>query len=137
MDSFSVVLGPQSSLFTNESIEKFLSTDYKITTSTDRMGLRLVGHKLYHKGKADINSEGVIPGCIQVPGNGNPIILMSDHPSVGGYAKIATVISSDLSRLGQLLPGSIINFNKVTLEEAISKKRQYDRYVDEVINSIE
>jgi len=136
VDSFSVVLGPQSSLFTNESIEKFLSTDYKITTSTDRMGLRLSGCKLYHKGKVDIDSEGVIPGCIQVPGNGNPIILMSDHPSVGGYAKIATVISSDLSRLGQLLPGSIINFNKVTLEEAISRKKQFDHYVDEVISSI-
>lgn len=115
-----VMLGPQDGHFTPEAVQDFLGTDYTVTPQTDRMGMRLEGQALTHRTPAcaDIVSDGVTPGAIQVPGNGQPIILLADAQTVGGYPKIATVISADLPRLGQAKPGDTIRFAAVSVREA-------------------
>jgi len=113
-----VILGPQDELFKRESIERFLSGVYEVTPQSDRMGYRLKGPVIEHQDSADIISDGIPPGAIQVPGHGQPIIMLADRQTTGGYAKIATVISADLSKIAQLKPGDKIKFTKTTLEEA-------------------
>ena len=96
-DSFRVVLGPQDFCFDASEIDRLVSADWQLTTRMDRMGLRLSGPALKHKTAADILSDGIVKGAVQVPGDGQPIILMADHQTTGGYTKIATVISADLA----------------------------------------
>ena len=114
-----VVLGPESDRFSKTEIEKFFSSTYRLTAQSDRMGYRLNGPTLKAKdGKHDILSNGMIIGTIQVPPDGNPIVMMSDHPTVGGYVKISTVISADIPSLAQLKPGDKLSFEHMTLGEA-------------------
>ena len=115
-----VMFGPQQGHFRPESLEDFLHVEYRVTPQIDRMGMRLEGPALAHRTpeSADIVSDGVAPGSIQVPGNGQPIILLADCQTVGGYPKIATVISADLPRLAQLKPGQTIRFCAVDATEA-------------------
>ena len=123
-----VVLGPQEDCFTEDAIVTFLSSPYTVTRAADRMGLRLDGPPLtFHAGPAaaDILSEGLATGAIQVPAHGQPIILLADHQTTGGYAKIATVSSADLWRLGQTRPGDSIRFRAVPVTEAQAAARQY------------
>ena len=123
-----VVLGPQDDRFTEDAIVTFLSSPYTVTRATDRMGLRLDGPPLtFHAGPAgaDILSEGLVTGAIQVPAHGQPIVLLADHQTTGGYAKIATVCSADLWRLGQARPGDAIRFRAVPVAEAQAAARQY------------
>ena len=82
------------------------------------MGMRLEGHKLENIVSSNIASEGIVKGAIQITGDGNPIILMADHPTIGGYPKIATVISADFAKVAQLSPGKEITFKKVNIYEA-------------------
>jgi antagonist of KipI len=110
-----VILGPQADHFPEDSIATFLNNEYVITPESDRMGYRIEGPEIKHKGKADIVSDGVPLGAVQVPGNCRPIILMVDRQVTGGYAKIATVITPDISRLGQMKPGDKIRFHEVSL----------------------
>jgi allophanate hydrolase subunit 2 len=84
------------------------------------MGLRLEGPALEHLGSADITSDGVVPGAIQVPGSGQPIVLFVDAQTVGGYAKIATVVRADLPRLAHLRPGAELRFVAVSREQAFA-----------------
>jgi antagonist of KipI len=100
-----VVLGPQSDNFTSEAVERLMSESYRLETTSDRTGCRLSGARLAHAGSAEIVSDGMLPGSIQVPADGQPIVMLADSPTTGGYAKIATVVASDLARLAQLLPG--------------------------------
>ncbi len=127
-----VILGPQDDLFESESIEVFLSSEYKVTSQSDRMGYRLEGSKLIHKEKADIISDGIPLGAIQVPGHGQPIILLSDRQTTGGYAKIATVISTDLNKVNQLKPGNKIKFKEVSLDEAYKAACDQEKTIKEV-----
>jgi allophanate hydrolase subunit 2 len=114
-----VVLGPQDDYFTPESIQTFLSTDYAVSTSSDRMGLRLSGPTLLHSGASGIISNGVALGAVQVPPNGQPIVLTADRQTVGGYPVIASVIRADIPLLAQCLPGeSQVRFQAVSVEEA-------------------
>jgi biotin-dependent carboxylase-like uncharacterized protein len=113
-----VVLGPQDDYFPAESIRAFLSEAYQVTAEADRMGCRLEGAKICHKQGADIISDGISPGSIQVPGHGMPIIMLADRQTTGGYAKIATAISADMSKLAQVKPGDFIRFAKTSVEEA-------------------
>lgn len=115
-----VVLGPQDDHFPPATIDTFLGHDWQATAAQDRMGLRLQGPVLAHThpGAADIVSDGVTPGAIQVPANGQPIVLLADGQTVGGYPKIATVISADLPRLAHLRPGSTVRFAAVSLAQA-------------------
>lgn len=124
-----VMLGPQADHFTGGAIETFLNTPFSATAEQDRMGLRLAGPALDHvsPSAADIVSDGVTPGAIQVPANGLPIILLADCQTVGGYPKIATVISADLPRLAHCPPGSTLHFQSVdlaTARQALAELRQ-------------
>ncbi|MFB1097477.1 biotin-dependent carboxyltransferase family protein [Terribacillus sp. JSM ZJ617] len=113
-----VILGPHQDAFTDEAIKTFLSSSYEITPQSDRMGYRLKGPELSHKITADIISEAIPLGGIQVPANGQPIILMADRQTTGGYTRIATVISADIPLLAQAAPGAHVRFKEVGMDEA-------------------
>lgn len=113
-----VVLGPQDDHFEPASLEAFLSEGFTVTHRMDRMGYHLLGPGLSHARGADVVSDGVLAGSIQVPGSGQPIALLADCQPTGGYPKIATVLSADLGRLAQSRPGSTIRFRTVTVDEA-------------------
>jgi KipI family sensor histidine kinase inhibitor len=100
-----VVLGPQEDAFAPEVIERFLGSAYDVGAAADRVGCRLAGPRLDHAGSAEIVSDGMVPGSIQVPPDGQPIVMLADGPTTGGYPKIATVVSRDLALLAQALPG--------------------------------
>lgn len=114
-----VIPGPQDEHFTPQAWENFLTRPYRASRDMDRMGIRLEGATLTHNDQgADIISDGVTPGTIQVPANGQPIVLLADCQTTGGYAKIATVIQADLPRLAQLRPGDELHFVTVSHAEA-------------------
>lgn len=100
------------------------------------MGLRLDGPVVEHTRGADIASEGLVTGSIQIPGNGKPIILMADRQTTGGYTKIATVISADLPRVGRLKPGDTLAFAAVTVAEAETLRRSQEKAVRKLIEAI-
>jgi UPF0271 protein len=131
-----VVLGPQSDAFTAEGLATFLDTPYEVSREADRMGMRLQGPALTFFRGADIVSDGIATGAIQVPGSGQPIILLADHQTIGGYAKIATVISADLPAAGRLLPGASIRFRVVSVHEAEEARRALERDVVRLIESM-
>lgn len=117
-DFLRVILGPQQDRFSPAGIRTFLSSTYRVTPQSDRMGYRLEGPKIEHRRGADIISEPIAPGAIQVPGDGLPIILLWDAQVSGGYTKIASVISADLNFLAQVKPGDTLRFKEVELTEA-------------------
>jgi biotin-dependent carboxylase-like uncharacterized protein len=124
-----VLAGPQDDHFPEASLRGLETGEFTVASSSDRMGLRLSGPVLAHNDKgAEIPTDGVIPGAIQVPGDGQPIVLLADGQTTGGYAKIATVISADLPRLAQARPGDVLRFALVTRDEARKAlaKRQAD-----------
>ena len=109
--------------------------EFIVTRLVDRMGMRLDGPYLENLIKTNIKSEGLIKGVIQVPPDGKPIIMLSDHGTIGGYPKIAVVISADLDKVAQLTPGTKIRFKDVNLEEAEKLFNEYNKqtkkYLDE------
>ena len=117
--------GLQIHYFSKKSQEEFFSKEYKVSKFTDRMGMRLEGVKLENIINKNIKSEGITKGSIQVPGDGQPIILLSDHPTIGGYPKIANVITADYDKLVQKTPGSIIKFKLVNLSIAEKAFQDY------------
>lgn len=121
-----VIWGPQDDHFTADARAQFLSTDWCVTPEQDRMGMRLAGPALAHTSAAaaDIVSDGVVPGAVQVPANGQPIVLLADGQTVGGYPKIATVIRADLPRLALVPPGSAVRFVAVDALTARQALRQ-------------
>ena len=113
-----VVFGPQGAAFTEPGVETLLGSEYKVSVQSDRMGYRLDGPGIEHVSGPDIVSDGTALGAVQVPGNGLPIILLADRGTTGGYAKIATVVSVDIGRIAQAMPGDAIRFEAVSVEEA-------------------
>lgn len=126
-----VVLGPQNDMFTKTDMAFFLQQQYTVTPNLDRMGIRLNGIALRGKDTMDIISDGITFGSIQITRSGMPIILMADHQTTGGYAKIATVISVDLPKLAQVRPYDKIRFEEISTEkaekEAIKQKKYFDK----------
>lgn len=124
-----VIEGRQYSLFTPEAIRNFFTKKYKISLDSDRMGYRLTGEKLTFVKYVELVSEGTAFGTVQVPPDGQPIVLMADRQTTGGYPKLANVISIDLPLLAQQKPGDEIQFQKVSLDVAqklyIEKERGY------------
>jgi biotin-dependent carboxylase-like uncharacterized protein len=110
-----VVLGPQDNLFSQEEIEGFLNSQYMVSSESDRMGIRMDGPCIGGGGKTDIVSDGIVFGSIQITSAGQPIVMMADHQTTGGYAKIATVIKADLPKLAQARPGDKVIFKKVEI----------------------
>jgi biotin-dependent carboxylase-like uncharacterized protein len=100
-----VILGPQDDHFSAEAGRLLLGTDWRLGSASDRVGCRLSGPALEARGPREIVSDGMVPGCIQVPPDGQPIVMLADGPTTGGYPKIAAVVTADLSRLAQLVPG--------------------------------
>ena len=122
-----VLMGPQDDAFTKRGIDTFLGSEYTLTDKSDRMGLRLSGEKIESKNGVDILSDGIAAGSVQIPASGTPIIMMADRQTTGGYAKIATVISADLSRVAQARPGTRIRFAQVSESEAVRLRREMDK----------
>lgn len=125
--SLRVLLGPQDDAFTQKGIDTFLGCEYTVTDKADRMGIRLSGEIIESKNGVDILSDGIAAGSVQIPASGTPIIMMADRQTTGGYAKIATVISADLSRAAQARPGTRIRFVRVTEAEAIRLRRDAEK----------
>jgi biotin-dependent carboxylase-like uncharacterized protein len=125
-----VILGPQAEMFTEKGMDTFLSSQYKVTSESDRMGYRLEGPLIEHKAKADIVSDALLPGAIQVPKNGKPIIIMRDAQTTGGYSKIAVAITPDVSMLGQAKPNDVIEFFKIPVKTAHKKLHEYRRLLN-------
>jgi biotin-dependent carboxylase-like uncharacterized protein len=138
-----VILGPQDYLFTDESVKTFLNCEWKVSPKSDRMGVRLTGPKLEFKPRPEylVRDAGADPsnivsdpaqlGGIQVAGGVEPIILGVDGPCAGGYAKIATVISADIPKVGQLRPGGIALFKEVSFDEAIRALEEVEKKINE------
>jgi biotin-dependent carboxylase-like uncharacterized protein len=120
---FRVIAGPQSDHFSESDIASFFLGEYTVCPGSDRMGMRLDGRRLHHKQGFDIVSDGIAPGSIQVPGTGQPIVLLADRQTTGGYPKIATVISADMPALGRVPIGAKIAFEPVSVEEAQEARR--------------
>jgi biotin-dependent carboxylase-like uncharacterized protein len=120
-----VVLGPQNDEFNDEAIRLFLDSEWKISATSDRMGYRLEGPVIKHLYSHNIVSDGTVNGSIQVPGNGQPIVLMSDRGTSGGYPKIATVITADFGRFAQTPAGRAFRFKVVTMDEAQAEARKF------------
>lgn len=129
-----VIMGPQEEYFTDESMETFFSSEYLVSPISDRMGYRIEGPALTHRGKTELLSEGMTMGAIQVPSNGQPIVMMADAPTIGGYPKIGSVISADLPLLAQCVPGrSKIRFRKTTAAKAQKKYRKLMSGLERVV----
>lgn len=118
-----VVLGPQDDHFAESAINDFLAAEWTISATSDRMGYRLDGPKLAHAKGWNIISDGIAFGAIQIPGNGQPLVLLADRGTTGGYPKIAVIISADLPRLAQTPVGSKIRFAAVSMETAQAEAR--------------
>jgi len=124
-----VMTGPQNDLFSATGVKTLLSTAYTVSNEADRMGYRLEGQKIEHLAGPDIVSDALTPGAIQVPGSGQPIVMMVDCGTTGGYAKIATVIGPDLAKVAQAKPQDSLRFVRCSDEEAVQALRQErDRY---------
>jgi biotin-dependent carboxylase-like uncharacterized protein len=127
-----VVLGPQDGAFTSEGLQTFLKEEYAVTNESDRMGCRLDGPVLAFKSGADIISDATALGSVQVPASGKPIILLCDRQTVGGYTKIATVISVDIPRIAQCKMGDKVRFESISVKAAQrlyrKERKQYEKW---------
>jgi biotin-dependent carboxylase-like uncharacterized protein len=116
--SVRVVLGPQADHFSGETIAAFLNATWRVGLASDRVGARLDGERLTHAGPKEIVSDGMVPGCIQVPPDGRPIVMLGDCPTSGGYPKIGCVVSDDIGVIAQAVPGeTAIRFEAVRVED--------------------
>ena len=128
--------GTNFDYFSEEAKNKFFNEEYQVTNLSDRMGMRLEGPKLENIVNTNIKSEGLVKGVVQVPSDGNPIIMFSDHGSIGGYPKIAVVITADHDKVAQLTPGSKIKFKEVNLDEAESLFKTYTKETKNYLEKI-
>jgi allophanate hydrolase len=136
-DPIRVVLGPQQMCFPEEALVTLLSAEFRISKDADRMGIRLDGPPLGHRHGWDIVSDAIATGAIQVPGSGQPIVLLADHQTTGGYPKIATVISADLPIVGRRRPGDTIRFAEVSVEQAEQLARDAEKKMSALLAAIE
>src|SRR3954467_14655897 len=120
-----VIWGPQDEEFADETKQQFVDSEWKISATSDRMGYRLEGPVLKHLHGHNIVSDGTVNGSLQVPGNGQPIVLMRDRGTSGGYPKIATVISADFGRFAQIPAGRAFRFRAVSMAEAQGEARKF------------
>ena len=131
-----VIKGTNFNYFSDEGKKFFFEKEFKVTKLTDRMGMRLEGPKIENIIDTNIKSEGIIKGVIQVPADGNPIIMLSDHGTIGGYPKIGVVISADYDKLVQLPPGSKIKFKEIELSDAEILFKLYEMETQNLVLNI-
>ena len=115
-----VVPGPQDDWFHEEALKTVAAASFRISPRSNRMGYRLIGPTLHHRHSADIISDATPLGTVQVPASGQPLLLMADRQTTGGYAKIATVISADIGVAGQVAPGDFLQFQTCDRSEAVA-----------------
>ena len=132
-ETIRVILGPEDASFTDDGIKTFLNSEFIVSDNFDRMGYKLNGPKIEHKSKADIISTGISIGTIQVPGNGQPIVMLSDKQTTGGYTRIANVITTDISKFGQMKSGDKIKFEKIELKDAQALLLKQQKDLNELI----
>ena len=118
------VPGPQEDAFTDRGMESFVTSTYTLTRDCDRMACRLEGQAIETKNGADILSDGIVEGSVQINARGLPMVMLADHQTTGGYAKIGTVISTDIPALAQLGPGGQAIFEFVTPGQAVAACRK-------------
>lgn len=131
-----VVLGPQDEYFDPSQIERFLQAEYRVRPDSDRMGYRLEGPALSHRGGHDIVSDAIAHGSIQIPGDGQPIIAFADRQTTGGYPKIATLCRIDLDRAAQLAPGQAVRFRALSVEQAENLWIHARHTVDRILRTL-
>ena len=136
IENIRVIRGTNFDYFSKEAQQNFFNKEFNVTKLSDRMGMRLEGKKLENVVNTNIKSEGLVKGVIQVPADGNPIIMLSDHGTIGGYPKIATVISADFDKLAQLPPGSKIKFKEVNLSDAETIFKLYEMETNTLLSKI-
>jgi len=136
IENIRVIKGTNFNYFSDEGKRNFFKNEFKVSKLSDRMGMRLEGKKIENIIDTNIRSEGLIKGVIQVPADGNPIIMLSDHGTIGGYPKIGVVISADYDKLVQLTPGSTIKFQEVDLNSAENLFKLYDLETQNLISQI-
>ena len=131
-----VLKGTNFDFFSNKGKKTFFESEFTVSRLSDRMGMRLEGSKIENIVNSNIKSEGLIKGVIQVPADGNPIIMMSDHGTIGGYPKIGVIISADYDKLVQFTPGSKIKFQLIDLLEAENLFKFYNLETQNILNRI-
>ena len=131
-----VIKGTNFNYFSEQSIKDFFSKRFEVTKLTDRMGMRIHGIKLINENYTNIKSEGLVKGTIQIPADGNPIILLSDHGTIGGYPKFGVVISADYDKLVQITPGSKIKFKEIDLKDAENLYSLYNMETNNILEKI-
>ena len=122
--------------FSKNATDNFFNKEFIVTKLSDRMGMRLEGQRLENIVSSNIKSEGLVKGVVQVPSDGNPIIMLADHGTIGGYPKIANVISADFDKIAQMTPGSVVKFKEVSLNEAEKLFKFYNLETNNLINQI-
>ena len=136
IEKIRVIKGTNFDYFSKTAISNFFEKEFKVSKLSDRMGMRLEGTKLENIKSSNIKSEGLIKGVIQVPGDGNPIIMLSDHGTIGGYPKIGVIISADYDRLVQIPPGSNIKFQQIELSDAETLFKMYEMNTQNLLSQI-
>ncbi len=136
IEQIRIIKGTNYDYFSEDGKKIFLEKKFTVSKLTDRMGMRLEGPKIENVVDTNIRSEGLIKGVIQVPADGNPIIMLSDHGTIGGYPKIGVVISADYDKLVQFQPGSKIKFKEVSLFEAENLYKIYSMETQNILNQI-
>ena len=136
IEKIRVLQGTNFNYFSDEAKKKFFKDEFSVSKLSDRMGMRLEGPKINNIIDTNIKSEGLIKGVIQVTSDGNPIIMLSDHGTIGGYPKIGVVVSADYDKLVQLSPGSKIKFKQVILNDAETLFKLYELETQNLISQI-
>ena len=136
VENIRVIKGPNFDYFSDEGKNIFFEKEFSVSKLSDRMGMRLDGPKIENIVNTNIKSEGLLKGVIQVPADGNPIIMLSDHGTIGGYPKIGVVASVDYDRLVQISPGSKIKFKEINLSDAETLFKLYEMDTQNLLNQI-
>jgi len=136
VENIRVIKGTNFNYFSEEGIKNFFEKEFTVSKLSDRMGMRLEGPKIENIVSSNIKSEGLLKGVIQVPPDGNPIIMLSDHGTIGGYPKIGVVVSADYDRLVQISSGSKIKFKEIELSDAVTLFKLYEMETQNLISQI-
>ena len=136
VENIRVIKGTNFNYFSEEGKKNFFEKEFTVSKLSDRMGMRLEGPKIENIVSPNIKSEGLLKGVIQVPPDGNPIIMLSDHGTIGGYPKIGVVVSADYDRLVQISSGSKIKFKEIELSDAVTLFKLYEMETQNLISQI-
>ena len=136
IEKIRVLKGTNYDYFSEKGKKSFFEKEFLVSKLTDRMGMRLEGATIENIFDTNIKSEGLVKGVIQITSDGNPIIMLSDHGTIGGYPKIGVVISADYDKLVQLFPGSKIKFQEIELSDAETLFNMYEMETQKLISQI-